>query len=146
MAEFKSAETTIGASAEQVYDKLSDLGNLQSFLDKIPEDKIPADKMEQFKNLEITKDSISITGGPMGSVKLDVVERVRPSLVKLKAANIPLSLTLAVSITAIDDAKCTTQVVIDTDIPAILKPMVGGPLQQIADQFSIVMVAIPFND
>lgn len=146
MAEFKSAEIKIDASAEKVFDKLSDLGNLQSFLDKIPEDKIPADKLEQFKNLEITPDSISIQGGPTGSVKLDVIERVRPSLVKLKAANIPLSLTLAVAINAIDEEHSSTQVIIDADIPAILKPMVAGPLQQIADQFSTVMSAIRFND
>lgn len=144
MADYKSQEIRLGVSAESVYDKLSDLNNLQSFLDKIPKDKIPADKLEQFKNLTITSDSISIQGGPTGSVTLEVVERIRPTLIKLKAANIPLDLTLSLAISTTSETECTTQVIINADIPAILKPMVGGPLQQIADQFASVLSAIPF--
>ena len=56
MAEFKSAEPTLYAPIESVFNKLSDLENFKSFLDKIPADKIPADKLEQFKSIEITTD------------------------------------------------------------------------------------------
>ena len=144
MADYKSQETKLNVSAEKVYDKLSDLSNLQSFLKDIPEDKIPADKLEQFKNLEITSDSITIKGGPTGAVTLEVAERVRPSLIKLRAANIPLSLTLSLKIESLGEFECKTQVVIDADIPMILKPMISGPLQQIADQFASVLSAISF--
>lgn len=145
MAEFKSQETTLFASAEAVYNKLSNLENFKSFLDKIPADKIPADKMEQFKSIEVTPDSIAFQGGPTGTVKFILVEKIEPSLIKLKAADIPLSLTLELHLKA-DGDNCRQQTIINADIPAMLKPMVAGPLQKVVDQFGSVLSAIPFND
>lgn len=145
MAEFKSQETQLHAQVETVFAKLSDLENFKNFLDKVPTDKIPADKMEQFKSIEITSDSISFQGGPTGPVKFVVVERTAPSLIKLKAADLPLSLTLEVRLRP-DGDNCWQQTIINADIPAMLKPMVAGPLQKVVDQFGSVLAAIPFND
>jgi hypothetical protein len=124
---------------------LSNLENFKSFLDKIPADKIPADKMEQFKSIEVTADSIAFQGGPTGAVKFVVAEKREPSLIKLKAADLPLSLTLELHLKA-DGDNCRQQTIINADIPAMLKPMVAGPLQKVVDQFGSVLSAIPFND
>ena len=145
MAEFKSPETTLYAPIERVYAKLSNLENFKSFLDKIPADKIPADKMEQFKSIEVTADSIAFQVGPTGAVKFVVAEKREPSLIKLKAADLPLSLTLELHLKA-DGDNCRQQTIINADIPAMLKPMVAGPLQKVVDQFGSVLSAIPFND
>lgn len=145
MAEFKSPETTLFASATTVYNKLSNLENFKNFLDKIPADKIPADKMEQFKSIEVTPDSIAFQGGPTGAVKFILIEKIEPTLIKLQAADIPLSLTLELHLRA-DGENCRQQTVINADIPAMLKPMVAGPLQKVVDQFGSVLSAIPFND
>ena len=145
MAEFKSAETTLYAPIESVFKKLSDLENFKSFLDKIPADKIPADKLEQFKSIEITTDSIAFQGGPTGAVKFVVIERNAPNLIKLQAADIPLSLTLELHLKSSGE-NCLQQTIINADIPPMLKPMVAGPLQKVVDQFGSVLTAIPFND
>lgn len=146
MAEFKSDETTINVSAQKVYSKLSDLENIRSYIDKIPEDNIPEDKLEQFRSLEITSDSISVKGGPTGSIKMNITKKVEPSLIRLEAADIPLSIALEVHIKEISENQCSQQVVIIADIPIFLKPMVSGPLQKVVDQFSAVLGVIPFND
>lgn len=146
MTTFKSSEINLQASASNVFGRLSNLENLQSFLNNIPQDKIPADKMEQFRNMRITPDSISIPGGPVGEVTLNVVERTPDSLIKLKAANVPVDIFLSMCIKEVSDNSCAATVMIDADIPVMLKPMVSGPLQKIVDQFAMVLAAIPFGN
>lgn len=144
--EYKSKPVTLSAQVGRVYARFSNLENLKSLIDKAPEDKIPADKLEQLKNMEVTADSIKMQGGPTGSITLNVVKREEPNLVSLSPVGIPMQLEMQLRFEAVD-ADCTQAVAaIVADIPMMLRPMVKGPFQQIVDQFAVMMSAIPFED
>lgn len=145
MTEFHSQENVHNVPARVVFDKLSDLSSLKTFLANVPEDKIPADKREMFESLEIEPDYIQIQGGPTGSIKLVVTERVSPALIRLKADNIPMDVCLLLRITPVDEAQCRTQVAIEADIPIFLKGMVSKPMQQVVDQFAQLLAAVNFQ-
>lgn len=144
MAIYKSGNVTLNASAQAVYDKLSNLQNLQGMLEKVPADRIPEDKRQMFNNIKITPDTIEVPGGPMGNLVFRVVERESPSLIKLRGEGIPMEMSLALHVAPLTDATSSAYVDIDINIPAMLKPMVGGQIQKIADQFGEVLGAIPF--
>ena len=72
------------------------------------------------------------------------MEKTEPSLIKLAAGNSPVPLTLTLHISPETDASCSAKVDIDIDLPPMLKPMVGGHIQKMADQFGQVLKAIPF--
>lgn len=144
MANYSSPEVTLGASAERVYAKLSNLGNLKELLDKVPSDSIPADKREIFDNLTITSDSISVPAGPVGNLTFRVVEKREPSLIKLAAENSPMPLSLALEIEPAGEESCRARAAVDIAIPMMLKPMIGGTIQKMADQFGSVLKSIPF--
>lgn len=144
MATYNSKEVTLQTSATNVFDKLSNLENLKSLLDKVPADRVPEDKRAMFENIKITPDTIEVPGGPMGSLTFRVVERKSPSLIKLQGEGIPMQMALALHVKPISDASSSAKVEIDINIPAMLKPMVGGQIQKIADQFGDVLGAIPF--
>ena len=144
MAIYSSGNIKLNASAQAVFSKLSNLENLKSLLENVPADKIPEDKRDMFENLKITNDSIEIPGGPVGSLLLKVVERVEPSLIRLAGEGLPIALQLKMNITPETDTTSVGNVDIDIDIPAMLKPMIGGQIQKIADQFGGVISAIPF--
>ena len=144
MAKYNSEDVLLHAPAEAVYSKLSNLENLRSLLEKIPADKIPADKMEMFKSITITPDAITVPGGPVGSLTFRVKEKVEPSLIRLVGEGSPVPLSLAMHITPDTELSSKAKVVIDIDIPAMLKPMVGGHIQKMVDQFGQVLRAIPF--
>ena len=145
MTNIKSEKAIIPASAEQVYDKLSNLDNLKPLLEKIPADQIPADKKEMFENLNITADSISIPAGPVGEIKLRVTDRLPYSLIQLTGEGTPVPMNMQLAIESKSPQSCEVQVIISLDIPLMLKPMVSGPLKKVADQFVNVMGALPFN-
>lgn len=144
MAIYSSDNITINASADAVFDKLSNLENLKTMLDKVPADKVPEDKRQMFENIKITPDTIEVPGAPMGNLVFRVTERKAPSLIRLKGEGIPIEMALILHIEPKTQDSALAKVDIDINIPAMLKPMIGGQIQKIADQFGTVLGAIPF--
>lgn len=146
MATYKSDEVALKASAQQVYDKLSDMKSLRSLLDRVPEEQIPADKRQMLESIKISDDSIELPGGPVGSIRLKVAERVAPTLLKMKGEGTPVPLSLQLNIHPVDDFSSRVQAQVDLEIPAMLRPMISGPMQKMTEQFAQVIRAIPFGN
>ena len=144
MSVYSSEEIKLNAPASSVYDKLSNLENLRGMLDKVPADRIPEDKRQMFENIKITPDTIEVPGGPMGNLVFRVVEKESPKLIRLKGEGIPIEMALVLHIKPLTDTTSGAKVDIDINIPAMLKPMIGGQIQKIANQFGEVLGAIPF--
>ena len=78
MSKFESSIKHIPYRQQAVYDKLSDLSNLEKVRDKIPADKI--------KDLSFDSDSLTISA-PMGSVSMRIIEREEPKCIKFATEN-----------------------------------------------------------
>ncbi len=144
MAKYKSEEVLLKASAEKVFNRLSDFESLKELLAKVPEDQIPVDKRDMFDNIRLTDDCIELPGGPVGTLKLRVVEKTAPTWIKLKGEGSPVPLSLQLNIHPIDETACRAVAQIDLDIPAMLRPMIAGPMQKMTSQFGQVLHSIPF--
>lgn len=144
MANFKSKAVTLSVPAQTVYDKLSDLTNLRTLLDKVPAGQVPEEQRQLLQSIELTPDSITVPGGPVGSMTLLMTEKEAPTLIKMEAENSPVPLNLYLHIDPQGAESCSAFVDIDIDIPAMLKPMVSGPLQKMADQFGQMLQAFNF--
>ena len=144
MSKYSSGNVTLHAPAEKVYAKLSNLENLRSMLDQVPADRIPEDKRHMFENLKITQDSIEVPGGPMGSLTFRVVERKEPSLIKLQGEGVPMKMELLLHLKPKGGDETEAKVDLDIDLPLMLRPLVGGQIQKVAEQFGSVLGSIPF--
>ena len=82
MANFESSVKVIPYSQERVYAKLSDLSNLESVKDRLPEDKI--------QDLSFDSDTLSFSVSPIGQLTLQIVEREPCKCIKLATTNSPL--------------------------------------------------------
>ena len=60
MTKFESGVKVVPASQEAVYEKLSDLSNLEKVKDRLPEDKV--------KNLSFDAESMTIEVAPVGKI------------------------------------------------------------------------------
>ena len=144
MADYKSNKVTLPYSAEKVYSRVSNLEGLADILRQVPEDKIPADQKAMLEQVKISSDSISFPAGPVGDITLKVVERREPGLIRLEGVGTPVPLSLAMHILPLNPDSCEAYVDIDVQIPAMLKPMVNKPLQQMADPFGRMLQQMPF--
>ena len=144
MAIYSSGEINLHASAENVFAKLSNLENLRTLLEKVPAESIPEDKREIFNNLTITPDSITVPGGPVGALTFRMKEKKEPTFIKLEGEGTPVPLALVMHITPETASSSKANVDIDIEIPAMLKPMIGGSIKKMAEQFGQVLKSIPF--
>ena len=144
MASYKSAEQPLNASASAVFSKLSNLEGLRSLIANIPADKVPEDKRQMLDSITITPDTISFPAGPVGAITLRLSEKIDPTLITLTGEGTPVPVGLSLHITPVDESSCKGQVEMNLEIPAMLKPMIGGQIQKAVDQFGDVLKAIPF--
>ena len=111
MANFESSVKVIPYSQERVYAKLSDLSNLESVKDRLPEDKIQ----------DLSFDSDTLT--------LQIVEREPCKCNKLATTNSPLPFNMWIQLVSTAEEECKLKVTISMDINPFMKAMVQKPLQ-----------------
>ncbi len=144
MVTYSSKDISINAPAEAVYSKMNNLEGLASLLNQVPADQIPEDKRGMLESLDITSDSITIPGGPVGSITLRKSRSIEPTLIEMTGENSPVPLGLSLHITEDGPDHCHARAEIALEIPAMLKPMISGPMQKMVEQFGDVLSAINF--
>ena len=143
MATYKSATVGLSYPADTVFGKLSNLEGLGSMLRDVPADQVPADQLAMLEQVKVTPDTISFPAGPAGDITLRLSETVAPTLIRMEGYGTPVPMSLALHITPLTPETCECLVQIDIQIPAMLKPMVSGPLQKMADQFAQMLRQVP---
>ncbi len=135
----------INAPAQVVFDRLSNLNNLKELMARVPEDRIPADQRDMFNAVKVDADSITFPAGPVGEITLRMAEKIEPKLIKLVGVGTPVDLSLSLDIDDVDESHSTGRVNVDVAIPAMLKPMVAGPLNKLVTQFAQLLPAVAGN-
>lgn len=134
MATYTSSPVTLLQSAESVYSRLSNLEGLKDVLGRIPADQIPADQQDLINKIQISGDTISIPGGPAGEISLTKGNCIEPSLVSYEGVGTPVPLSLQTRIESTGADSCEVTVQAEIQVPAMLKPMLNGPMQKMVDQ------------
>ena len=122
MANFESSVKEIPYSQERVYNKLSDLSNLEAIKDRLPQDKV--------EDLSFDSDTLSFTVSPVGQLTLQIVERDPCKSIKLATTNSPLPFNMWIQLVETAEEECNVKVTIEIDINPFMKAMVQKPLQE----------------
>ena len=130
MASYRSKAAVINKPVDEVYERISNIGAYQQKLDSLP-----AEVREKIGDVRFEDDAIVITAAPVGEIRFAVKERVSPSRVTLAAEQSPVPLNLTVNLEPESERSTKATSVIDVEIPAMLKPMIGGKMQEAADKF-----------
>ena len=145
MANYKSENVTLAAPAEKVFDKLSNLEGLKEMLARVPADSIPEEHRATFDNLEITPDAITLPGGPVGNLTLRMKRKERPEYIELAGEGTPVPMALTLNIRPLPGDTCEARAEVELAIPAMLAPMVSGPMKKMVQQFADMLRAIPYD-
>ena len=122
MANFESSVKIIPYSQERVYEKLSDLRNLEKIKDRLPEDKV--------KDISFDTDTLSFSVTPVGQLILKIVEREPCNYIKLETTNSPLPFSLVIQLMSTSEEECNIKIAISMEINPFMKAMVQKPLQE----------------
>ena len=134
MSKFESSVKQIPYPQQSVYEKLSDLNNLDKVKDRMPEDKA--------SELEFTQDTISVSVPPVGKISLQVIEREEPKTIKFQTLQSPMPFNLWIQLLPVTDESSKMKLTIQADINPFIKAMISNQLQEgiekIADMLAMI--------
>lgn len=136
MTKFESDIKFIPFSQENVYEKLSNLNNLEKVKDKLPQDKV--------KNLTFDADSVSIEVPPVGNITLQVVEKEPCKCIKFGTTTSPLPFNLWIQLLPVLGNECKMKLTIGMELNPFMKTMVQKPLQEGLQKMADMLAMIQY--
>lgn len=136
MSQFESSVKQIPFSQERVYAKLSDLSNLESVKDRIPQDKV--------KDISFDSDILTFSVDPVGKITLQVIEREPFKCIKFETTQSPLPFNLWIQLVPDSEQGCKMKLTIRVDINPFMKAMVQKPLQEGIEKMADMLAMIQY--
>lgn len=130
MAKYESKPVAVNQPIEVLFDRFSDISLFQQKIEEIP-----ADQRAKIGDVTFETDAICINTPQVGQLKFKVTERTAPGHIVFSAVGSPIPLSMVIDITAINETSSNVVTAIDVDIPAMLRPLLGGKMQEAADKF-----------
>lgn len=136
MTKFESSIKVIPYNHERVYNKLSDLNNLEAVKDRIPADKV--------KDMSFDQDTLTLSVAPVGDLELRVIEREPHKCIKFETVKSPLPFNLWIQIVPTTDEECKLKLTIGLDVNPFMKGMVQKPLQEGLEKMADVLAQVGY--
>lgn len=136
METYVSEVKTIYASSEAIFNKLSDLSNLEKVKDRIPQDKI--------QDLQFDRDTCSFSISPVGKVEISIIEREEFKTIKFGSTQSPMAFNLWIQLVEVSNTDTKMRVTLKADIPFLLKPMVGSKLKDGINRIADALAMLPY--
>ena len=146
-----------------VFEKLSDLTNLQAVKDRLSEpgaeerlkemarehnqEKL-GEQFSQLKDklgqLEFDRDSLTIGGTPLGNISLRIVERDEPKTIKFEGQGTPIPVTLWIQLLPLDSYTCKMRITLRAELNFFLRQMAGKHLQEGVEKMADILASLPY--
>lgn len=157
LKKYESGVKRIACSDRKVYSVLSDLSNL----DKVRAMFNDAEKRsalamqageenikkaeEMLGKMECTPDSVKFDAPVMGTVKLNVVEREEPKLVKIEADGLPVKSNVWIQLLPNADGGCKMKVTCGIEVNFFIKAMVDKYVAPGVDKMAEMLAILPYD-
>lgn len=141
MKRFESQVKQVPHSQNAVYSKVSDLNNLQAFINMLPEDKKAEYKISK---ISCTRDTVSFDVSPLGTISVNIIERQPDKCVKLETAKSPVKMTAWIQIVPVTDQTCKIKLTVDADLNIFIAKMVEKPLAEALEKMAEMLAMLPY--
>lgn len=131
MTKYTGKPYIVNKPREVLFERLSDLSALCGHIDELPAEVRQKLGTVNFPDSE----TFAFTAPGVGEMKFRIVERVAPQTVKFLADTGVVPINVVLDLAEAGEGATAISASIEAEIPAMLRPLVGGKLQQAADQF-----------
>ena len=151
MSTFESSIRQIPYPQQNVYEKLSDLSNLEKLKERyeLMKDSMPEDARKQaeaIKDLQFDSDSMSVNVPPVGNIKLRIVNREEPKCIKFETEQSPIPFNFWIQLLPVTSTTCKMKLTIKAELNMFIKQMVKKPLQEGIEKIADALAMIPYQD
>lgn len=151
MSTFESSIRQIPYPQQNVYEKLSDLSNLEKLKERYEQmkDTMPEEARKQaeaIKDLQFDSDSMSVNVPPVGNIKLRIVNREEPKCIKFETEQSPIPFNFWIQLLPVTSTTCKMKLTIKAELNMFIKQMVKKPLQEGIEKIADALAMIPYQD
>lgn len=137
MSKYIGKPVQISRPIEDIYAKISDLGQYRQMFDQVP-DGVKA----QLQGVKLTDDSICMDAPGVGALEFKITDRRPHDRVELTAVSSPIPLKILVELACETADQTLVTPAIDIQIPAMLRPLIGNKIQEAADKFGELFTSL----
>lgn len=128
-------------SQERVYNKLSDLNNLEGVRERLDMVK---DKLDgKLEDMSFDRDSITLKVQGI-SLTLRIIEREPLKCIKFEGDKSPIPLNLWIQILPVTQEEAKMKVTIRAEVNMFMKAMVSKPLQEGVEKLADMLAMLPY--
>lgn len=131
MAKYSGKAVMVNQPINDIYNRISNLSSFQQWLDELPEEM-----RDKLGDVRFTDDRLIINAPAVGEITFVMAERVAPTLLRMTAENSPVPFNIVMNFIEKSPESTEVRTDLDVEIPAMLRPLVGGKMQEAADKFS----------
>ncbi len=144
LSKYESSVKHIAENVDVVYDRFSDMRNLQALRDRMSDPdtlsqisgQVDSEKLEEarkyLKEMTFDADSLSVST-PVGALRLVIVERDAPKCIKLAGEGSPIPVYVWIQLLPEGEQATKMRVTVGAEVNMFMKGMVSKPLQQAAE-------------
>lgn len=141
MAQFESTVKHVPYSRERVYNKLSDLNNLESVRERL--DMLKEKLDGKLEDMAFDRDSLTLKVQGI-TLTLRIIEREPMKCIKFEGDKSPIPLNLWIQILPVTDNEAKMKVTIRAEVNMFMKAMVSKPLQEGVEKLADMLAMIPY--
>lgn len=141
MAQFESTVKHVPYSQERVYNKLSDLNNLESVRERL--DMLKEKLDGKLEDMVFDRDSLTLKVQGI-TLTLRIIEREPVKCIKFEGDKSPIPLNLWIQILPVTDNEAKMKVTIRAEVNMFMKAMVSKPLQEGVEKLADMLAMIPY--
>ena len=139
--QFESNVKHVPYSQERVYNKLSDLNNLEGVRDRLNEVK---DKLDgKLEDMSFDRESITLKVQGI-NLTLRIIEREPLKCIKFEGDKSPVPLNLWIQILPVTEEEAKMKVTIRAEVNMFMKAMVSKPLQEGVEKLADMLAMLPY--
>ena len=139
--QFESNVEHVPYSQERVYNKLSDLNNLEGVRERLDMVK---DKLDgKLEDMSFDRDSITLKVQGI-SLTLRIIEREPLKCIKFEGDKSPIPLNLWIQILPVTQEEAKMKVTIRAEVNMFMKAMVSKPLQEGVEKLADMLAMLPY--
>lgn len=139
--QFESNVKHVPYSQERVYNKLSDLNNLEGVRERLDMVK---DKLDgKLEDMSFDRDSITLKVQGI-SLTLRIIEREPLKCIKFEGDKSPIPLNLWIQILPVTQEEAKMKVTIRAEVNMFMKAIVSKPLQEGVEKLADMLAMLPY--
>ena len=139
--QFESNVKHVPYSQERVYNKLSDLNNMEGVRERLDMVK---DKLDgKLEDMSFDRDSITLKVQGI-SLTLRIIEREPLKCIKFEGDKSPIPLNLWIQILPVTQEEAKMKVTIRAEVNMFMKAMVSKPLQEGVEKLADMLAMLPY--